>query len=519
MPPVYPTTDLDRPEKLLGLLGSFWSEVFTGNDLVQALQFGRGQLDAQTALDFDGLLDAMARETVRPFRRRIWHPLTLLASQLQPAGLASYGDSRDFTYSSPPQIFYGVPPTPADAAYAWLAPAALAKPGILLNRISSASLTLVPGLDFLLDTDPLGVKRLIFNSNPFNNPLVSIRPILDNNGNQIDQAALLWMYGSSFDHNDIYHQFGYVVSGQAQGDYEYRNFVNALYDGLCRGGCASDIGRLFSAAADAPLAIGNETVQVVVTDANFLWVITDQHAYRCGFGATALVAVGDVLTAGQSVCDAIQFFEFNTGQIPAGLSALAVGPGLLAPGYQSDLVFSNEIVPLIVTTDSMGFTKVSFDLGGLTDDVTLFWDNVHAAGLVAGQTLANLLDQRPLASRTTQPTAIALPATVNPLGFLISNLLRDNAFLCRVKTSSFGPDAVGLTRASQDLNVILPPQTLCITLAELAGGEDPVTLDGDSDPDTLGEIESFGSFSGGTTVDDDYNATVYGVDFSRGQQV
>ncbi len=514
MLPTYPANDLDRPEKLLGFCGSFWSDAFTGNDLTEAEQYARGQLDAQTVADFDGLLDAMSRQTVRPFRQQLWYRLAFKQSLLIPAGMAVYGDSRDFTYGGNPLIFYGVPPTAADVAFAWGAPFGLAEPGILLNRITDASLTLVPGLDFLYD----GVN-LVFRTDPFDNDLVSVRDQLDSQGNVIDRVAELWMYGSTFDHDDVYHQFGYAVAHPAANGPGYRSFVNAIYDGLVRGGTADDVAELFAAAADAPVALGSETVVAVFTDVNFLWVVTDQNAYRCGRQATALVAVGDAIQAGQPVCDAVQFFEFGTGTIPDGLDALAIGPGLLANGYLGDLVFRNENVPLFLTTDLMGFTKVSFDIGGFAADVTKFWDDVHAAGLAAGQTLAELLDQRPLASRTTQPTALALPATVNPLGFLCANVLRANAFLCRVKTTSFGPDAVGLTRASQDLRTILPPQTLCITLAELAGDEAPVILDGPGDTDDPGYEESFSSFSGGEPISDVVDDSYFGPESGYTQQM
>lgn len=514
MPPTYPATDLDRPEKLLSFCGSFWSDAFTGNDLTEAEQSARGQLDAQTALDFEGLLRAMSRLRINPFRRTVWYRLALRQSLLIPAGMATYGDPRDFAYGGTPLIFYGVPPSAMDAAFAWAAPGGLAEPGVLLNRITDAGLTLVPGLDFLYD----GVN-LVFRADPFANPLVSVRDQLDDKGNVVDRVAELWMYGADFDHDDVFHQFGYAVTHPAPSGPAYKDFVNAVYDGLVHGGTALDVAGLFAAAADAPLARGDETVEAVVADSAFLWVVTDRHAYRCGRQATPLVAVGDVLRQGQPVCDAVTFFEFGTGAIPEGLDALAVGPGLLANGYVADLVFRNETVPLVVETDPMGFTKVSFAIYGLAADVAQFWDEVHARGLAAGQTLAELLDQRPPASRTTQPTAAALPATVNPLGFLVANVLRANAFLCRVKTTSFGPDALGLTRASQALRTILPPHTLCITLAELAGDEDAVILDGPGDPDDPGCEESFSSFSAGEPVDDVVDASFFGPESGYTQQM
>jgi hypothetical protein len=392
--------------------------------------------------------------------------------------------------------------------------------GVILNRINDASLTLVSGIDYQLAVSPFdGSRTLVFRDNPFNNPLVSVQNVM--NGKLIvDQEAVLWLYGSEFDYSDIYQQFGYAVTGPVPVSSEsYRRFVNAIYDGIIQGGTARNVADLFAAAADVPLArTDGEVVETIFSDENYQWVITHQNAYKLALAATPVVAVGDVLTFNQPICDAVQFFEFNTGTIPDNIQALAVGPGLLGAGYQQDLVFSNENTPLIVTTDPMGFTKVSFSLGGLTEDVTLFWDTVHANGLAAGQTLADLLDQRPLDARTTQPTALALPATINPLGFLLANLLRDNAFLAVVVTSSFGPNAVGLTRASIALRQILPPQTLCIVLATLEGNDPPVILDGPGDTMAPGYEESWASFNGNPTSDT-VDPTDYVMESGRTRQM
>jgi hypothetical protein len=114
MLPTYPDNDLDRPYKLLGFLGSFWTEVFTGRALTAQLLSARAQLDKQTQLDFTGLLAAMSRFTVRVSRPRYWYQVSLLQSKMQIAGLATYGGP--YFYQTPPQIQYGVLPTWSTAA-------------------------------------------------------------------------------------------------------------------------------------------------------------------------------------------------------------------------------------------------------------------------------------------------------------------------------------------------------------------------------------------------------------------
>ncbi len=150
---------------------------------------------------------------------------------------------------------------------------------------------------------------------------------------------------------------------------------------------------------------------------------------------------------------------------------LAVGPGMLLPGYAGDLVFANKTVPLQVTADGAGRTRVSWEISGFAADVTRFWDAVHANGVARGQTLANLLDIRP--HPVGEPTAASLPATINPLGFLIANFLRSNCFLIRIDAAALTVN--GLTmQPLQLLRRIVPPHTMMIILIEL-----PPFYDGD----------------------------------------
>ena len=168
--------------------------------------------------------------------------------------------------------------------------------------------------------------------------------------------------------------------------------------------------------------------------------------------------------------------EFNRGQCPPidTVPALAVGAGLLGPGYFQDLVFINQPVPLIVSTDADGYTKLSWELGGWPGDVELFFDQVHQRGRAAGNTLAELLDQRPPGTRDTQPEAGSLPSVINPLAFLCQNVLRNNFFLVRVKTSSQA--GLGLDSA-KEFRKIVPPGTGMIVLIELAYDADNITMD------------------------------------------
>jgi hypothetical protein len=196
--------------------------------------------------------------------------------------------------------------------------------------------------------------------------------------------------------------------------------------------------------------------------------------------ANILVSPGDKVKEGQALADTLQFFEFNRGQCPASddCPAVVLGRGFLGRGFFGDLVFENESKPLIVETDDDGFTKVSWELGGFPGDVDKFFDDMHDAGVESGETLANLLDTR--TNKVGEPSDSNLPATINPFEFLCENVFRNNAYMVKIQTNSFGPDALGLN-AGKILRKLHQPQTAIIIVAQLAHTDDPIIME---DPGT-----------------------------------
>jgi len=365
-----------------------------------------------------------------------------------------------------------------------------------MNRMTEPSVTLIQGIDFILTPGALTLR-----TDPFLNPNIPTTPIWAN-GQIVDQQADLWLFRPQFDQQTVYEQFGYLLRLRTkESSEEYRQLVNSLLDAIVGGTTENRIRLALSAITGTPLTReAQETVEDVFLDNDGLVVVTDQHAYRFPAEANPVVAIGDVVLAGDPLTDAVTFYEFNRGQTPDAVQvpALALGRGVLAAGYYSDLVFPNKTVPWVITTDPAGQTRMSFEIGGFPTDVTQFWDSVHEAGVASGRTLANLLDTR--TNKVGEPTAATLPATVNPLQFLCQNLLRDNAFLVRVRPEALGANAVGLEYL-RVLRKIIPPQTLMFVLVELTYTDDPVTLDGPGTETAPGYEEVVSSYLGGDVVD------------------
>jgi hypothetical protein len=189
----------------------------------------------------------------------------------------------------------------------------------------------------------------------------------------------------------------------------------------------------------------------------------------------------------------LQVFELNRGTTisPAAISALTVGSGVLAWGFWGDITFENKSTPVVVEPNVDGYTKVSWDLGGFPFDIVKFWDDVHAAGIAKNQTLAMLLDVR--SEPVGQPTAASLPTTINPLQFLTDNLLRNNAYIVKVKPGSQLVNQLKFVPVEQ-LRKIQPPQSLMMLIVELGYADNPVIMENPGTELSPGYEEAFAGF-------------------------
>lgn len=502
MPYTWPD-ELDDARRLLGVAGSFWAETYAGSDLVESLAHAKARQQAKAHADLLDLAACLSRLKTPVLHREEWTPLVLRESDLNAPNLPKFDGTHTFLDG----LTFGQPVE--SALFAWPLPPGLATAAVVANQITDGTVTYVRGVDF---TAADGAVR--FRTNPFADPAVRVTDVFSG-GTIVDREARLWAYAADADRRTVHLQYGYAIGLQTPSTARGRDAVNAAYDGLVLGTTARAVEEFVSALCDLPIAVADETVLYVAEDNLRKWVVTAGNAYGVPRAANLTAAAGDVLRAGQSVCDALTFHDLNRGEVPAGLTALSLGRGLLAAGFFRELVFHDADAELLVEEDVDGYTKVAFSLGGWPVDVAKFWADVHAAGVAAGDTLAMRLDLR--ANKTGQPTSANLPATVNPLRFLVENVFRGNAFVVTVRPAAFGRDAVGLS-AAWFLRKLVPPQTACILVVRLDAGGDVVTMDGPGSDTKPGYEEEVLSFFG-NTVNEPINPTDYMVEGVRLYQI
>lgn len=478
-PYAFPATDLDRTDKLLAVLGSFWVGTYGGNDLVRDFVAGKLAAARQARADFDDLVASVSRLTVPPTRTEHWHLLTLTESDRSDYdfSVTKYGDPSAF-FVAHNALKFGQAVNQTSPA--WRLPEGLADAPVMMNRMTDASLTLVRGVDYLITDD----GYVVFLSDPFADDRVPKQHVLSGeDGTEDDRELGLWLFRPTFKTERVFNQFGYVLRtpddpGGSPGT-EYRDLVNAVLDALALGSTAGAVEAAWQAATGVPLVKqADETVEMLRTEPDRQLIVTDKTVYEFSLDAVLRVEEGEAVRRGQPLTDGLLFYEFHRGAVPdaAEVPALVLGRGMLSPGYFGDLVFENKNVPLVVETDDDGYTEVSFQLSGWPNDIEQFFDELHARGRAKGQTLANLLDQRPTAARDTEPTAGALPATINPVEFLVENVLRNHAFMVRYKPSAAAGRGTGLN-ALKVLRQVIPPQTVMLSMVQLESAEAPVTME------------------------------------------
>lgn len=480
---VYPNRELDDAQRLLSLLGSHWRVHYDDQQQVLSYTEGLVLLERQKEQDLAETTATVSRLTVPASHTRRWLPLSFLESERNTteAALLLYGD--DAIYGTDPETgrawFYGVPSS--DLSVFPLPEDVLSLTSIF-NRMTDPSLSLLHGVDFFLRPG-----AIIFRNNPFTDTRVSSRLVYAD-GVLVDREIQLWGFMAGINRHYVHEHVGYILGPPLPETAAALDFCNAVTDGVVEGPSELRARQLVAAVVDLPLVRQTqELVLHVVRDARHLLVITDLEVYRFPLSATALVAAGDTVRQGDSLVTALQFYDLRRGEVPEAVKAITLGQGFLPPGYFGELIFENRDDAEIRVDTTGIFTRVEFELGGWPGDIERFWDDFHSRGVTSPPTLAQLLDERD--EKVGEPGEESLPETINPMRFLIENVLRYNAFLVVIRFRDQGPNSLSAVNLRQ-LRRLVPPEKTWLIIGELEIAPEIVTMNGPGNSESAGYSES-----------------------------
>jgi len=467
--PTYPAWDYDQGRELMNHLGSFWLYMFEDRDLFRAYLRGTGMGMAQTYINFLETVAATSRFDVPVFHKEFWYSLTLKQSEAgaesliyqpddavygpQPAG-GVYSEGRVFRYGDPGEFLWNTYELPDDVTDI---------PYVIVNKVVDATVVYFRGIDFHVDLD----RRLLYlRYDPFENDGFAQREVFEG-GEHSDNELSMWLFNIDVDLDYIYTHFGYVLNVALQSSQFYKDLVNAFWDMCVSGTSESFLVNMFAAITGIPtVKEAAETVEVIRAQPDALIVVTDKTSYRFPTTATPIVSVGEEVSAGDQLVDSVDILVMaGHDNDYASLTAISLGEEFLSGDYFSELMFQNKTVPLEWHGyDEDGKSDVRFEITGFPGDIELFWDLSMSRGKLYGKTLAEWLDTR--ADPVGQPTAANLPATINPLGFVVGEVMRNNLFVVSVNRSAFHPDAPGLEYVRM-LREVVPPRSTFIVFVEI----------------------------------------------------
>lgn len=463
----YPQSDLDRGTALLRVLGSYWDEVFEARDQLAAYTQAIAAGAQQTQLDLLEAIAALSRFDVPIFHTENWYPVTLHKSQLNTTDANFYKFSETVAEFSGELLLDFNAPRPTDF-FTFPAPEKLAGAAHIFDRVLFPTISLVSGADFKV-TEP-GI--IVFTQNPFDLASIPRTPVYNENNELVDEVMTLWAFRAQLDYQYVFRQFSYAVNMQLESGENAKQLMNAVFDGLIAGGATvATLNAALSAVFDVPTTrTAGEIVETISTDRRGVFIATDKHVYRFAPGATPVVEVGNVLRERDALVDTFTIIELNRGELPSDFPALALDKNFTTACYQSDLIFENKEVPLTVRTNHpSGYTYVEFPIAGFPADVRNFFALVHERGVRSIAplpdpcttpniskygTLAHLLDRR--TTPIGEPSASDLPPTINPLQFLVKNVLRNHAFIVIVKLAGLGEKRLPLYNI-RHIRQLIPP--------------------------------------------------------------
>jgi hypothetical protein len=507
MSTTYPSKLFDTYSSFYGLLGSFWHNEFATKGELIALYEGMNELAKQFDQNYSETVDLLGVMSAPVYHTKRWWNLTVKKSETNTGAssglryapnLAWYGG----TSTEPTYVYGGL--GPSGGRYTYDVDAELVKSdAFATNGIRNPSIVWVNGVDFEINDDIDGV---VFYNDPFDTPGFDIRPIMNSAGVKTDEELTIWFWATQWDYNYLYSHFGSIMKMKLDSSEHYRNLLTAYWFMTVRRPTKSLLAKFFEGIVGVPSCSSeDEVVEQILTYTDKLQVITDKKVYTAPSGANAVVAIGDVLNEGDSLFDSFEIIDMSGGdQDLSGISSLSFGSTFISGDYIGELTFENVVSNLTWGGyDEDGYSIVTFDVGGDTDDIDLFWDTMLANGKLSGQsTLAEMLDTR--AIKVGQPAAIDIPATINPMEYVVDNVIGNNVYIIKLNMSGFSLDAPGLHYISL-LREVMAPQKCFIILVNLDSGETEHGGFEDSGPtpfstNDLPAADLFGPFAHGDII-------------------
>jgi hypothetical protein len=184
---VYPKNDLDKIEKMVSILGGYWSESYEGRDQIRDIVSSRSKLWQQALISWEEAVKSRSRKDITSYSTSIWVRVVLDKSK----GASVLNDYKGKSnYGNVPYIKYG-----EISGASWDLPIGVVGVSQIYNRVSEPSASLFETIDYNIDRRS---NRIVFKINPFNNAKFP-RELITNNDGSVDEQLTMWFHMAKID--------------------------------------------------------------------------------------------------------------------------------------------------------------------------------------------------------------------------------------------------------------------------------------------------------------------------------
>ena len=413
---VYPKNDLDKIEKMVSLLGGYWTESYEGRDQIRDIVASRSKLWRQALVSWEEAVKSRSRKDIDSYSTSIWVRVFLDKSK----GASVINDYKGKSkYGNTPYIKYG-----EISGASWDLPIGIVGVSQIYNRVSEPSASLFETVDYNIDHRS---NRIVFKINPFNNTKFP-RELITNNDGSVDEQLSMWFHMAKIDKKAVQRFYGMPIGIDGVSGESYKDLVNQIYDCLIEGPSTYKIAKVIGDSIECPVSKNAETVIDVSKGARTV-IVTDKEVYYAPEASESTVFVGKKLTPGISLSDALSIREIRRGVSLNNLPSLTIGSGLVDNSILGNLSFVNDNVPL-EKVKYLGKVNVTFKIGGHPFDVDQFWKLVRKSEDKKKISLAHILSKTPADKEVDEVT---LPRQINPLRFLVDELMPRGMTLVTIK--------------------------------------------------------------------------------------